>query len=208
MSEKFPQITDLPSEDADAYRNRVDNHTEKAPEKPLSQSEVEESLDALSTDEVGIVAGARVETMLLDLEESPEKAGESFAERKHEIKEALRIIERTKPDERRGLNVASVLAERIEKAKDRLEDYANTPEEKIVQQNLAALELAQDVHSEVYWERAHRLSATSNHLGQRFDQKKVEELSREHELLINKDIRESHNSRVRENEKRRNLLEN
>lgn len=207
MSEKFPQIIDLPEADAEAYRARQD-YAEKAPEKPLSQIEVEESLDALSSDEVSIVAGARIDTMLLDLEESPEKAGESFAERKHEIKEALRIIERTKPDERRGLNVASVLAERIEKAKDRLEDYANTPEEKIVQQNLAALELAQDVHSAVYWERAHRLSDTNNRLGQRFDQKKVEELSREHELLINKDIRESHNSRVRENEKRRNLLEN
>jgi len=206
MSEKFPQITDLPDADAEAYRTRQD-HAEKAPEKPLSQSELETSLDGLSQDEVSIVAGARIDTMLLDLEENPGKAGESFADRKGEIEDALKIVNTTKPDEKRGLSVSGVIGERIEKTKDTIEEYPGSTEAKSAERRLAALELAHDVLHEAFWEASSKLAAKTSRLNERHDQKKADELYQEHQDVINSDARHDHNSRVRENAKRRKILE-
>lgn len=206
MSEKIPQITNLPEADAEAYRTRQD-HAERASEQPLSQSELEISLDALSHDEVSIVAGARIDTILLDLEEDPGKAAESFAERKSEIEDALKVINTTKSDDKKGLSVSGVIAERIEKTKGIIEEYPDSPEARTAERRLAALELANDVLSEVYWEGPNKLNAKTRGLDQRHDRKKADELYQEHQDVINSDARHDHNSRVRENEKRRKLFE-
>lgn len=177
---------------------RIPSH-EYTNEVPLSRRELDYSIDALSSSDLSVITGARIETMLLDLEENPAKAGESFAERKDEIEAALEIVNTTKPDDEKGLGVYGVIDERMKLMKNAIEkDPSNA---KLWEQRLAALELASGIFSEVYDEPTNKLQAKN--LRADIDEK----LYQEHQDVINSDIRHDHNNRVRENDKRRKLLE-
>jgi hypothetical protein len=178
-------------------------NTEHLNERPISQSEVLDSVDPLSSHEISAIAGARLETMLLDIEENPSIAGESFDDRKSEIESAIEIVNTTKPDYENGLSPSGVIAERIGILKNAIATDKNNA--RLWEARLAAFELAQGVLTEVFWEPSNKFNDVTQRLAQRG--KLTDELYRDHDQAINSDTRLDHNSRVHENEKRRKFLE-
>jgi len=178
-------------------------NTEHLNERPISQSEVLISVDELSSHEISAIAGARLETMLLDIEENPSIAGESSDDRKSEIESAIEIVNTTKPDDENGLSPTGVIDERIGIMKTSLATDKNNA--RLWESRLAAFELAQGVLNEVFWEPSNKLNDVTQGLAQRG--KLTDELYRDHQQAINSDTRQDHNSRVNENEKRRKFLE-
>lgn len=169
---------------------------------PLSRCELDVSIDYPSISEKSAIAGARLESMILDLEENPDNAGDSFADRKRELEVALDLIDTTETEDEE-LGPYGLLSKRAEVIKNGIKKDNKAGSATNIKQwesRLAAMELAMDVLFQVDDERANEIARKTRTVTD-------EELYQEHVDMVNSDLRNDHNSRVRENEKRRKLVE-